>query len=353
MPYQYGASIKGSWVRWGDTGERYYYKAGSAASKAAAFAKASEQRKAIEASKGKQDASPATRSTPEERARRTIAMMKAAGHKFNRRRKTYRIRYPKIIEMEYARKIRGMVSAVYGKAAQLIIDDLPHIEQLHHGDMKLDAAGGDALKRSIRKAEAVIDENLRASVIEQTAVVYAQRVGVYNGNEMTKRFVSKLGVAPVQSEPWLQPKIENWIDSNTALIADIKARQLKKVRDTVRTGLDSGRLTKDMAAEIQGILGEEAAAHATLIARDQIGKLFGDLTKERDQEIGITRFIWRTAGDERVRDSHDALEGQEFTWAEGAEDSQTGETIWPGTAIQCRCTSEPIFDEMQVLEEEQ
>ncbi len=101
---------------------------------------------------------------------------------------------------------------------------------------------------------------------------------------------------------------------------------------------------------------------ARLIARDQVGKLNGRLTKRRSQEAGLDLYRWNTAGDERVRSTHKKLNNKICKWdndtvyADSVADARAGN--WksrsgagmfvgtPGQDIQCRCTSIPIVDDV-------
>lgn len=50
-----------------------------------------------------------------------------------------------------------------------------------------------------------------------------------------------------------------------------------------------------------------------------------------------THYTWRTAGDDRVRHTHAALEGQVFSWTNAPSEGH------PGTAPNCRCWAEPYY----------
>ena len=79
---------------------------------------------------------------------------------------------------------------------------------------------------------------------------------------------------------------------------------------------------------------------ARRIARDQIGKLNAQVNQERQESMGVTRFVWRTMRDDRVRDEHQELEGEVFSW-----DDPPAEGL-PGEDVQCRCYSEPDFSDL-------
>ena len=58
-----------------------------------------------------------------------------------------------------------------------------------------------------------------------------------------------------------------------------------------------------------------------------------DMDANRQQEFGMKKYIWRTAGDDRVRPAHAANEGKVFAWDEGEK---------PGESYNCRCSAEPF-----------
>ena len=86
--------------------------------------------------------------------------------------------------------------------------------------------------------------------------------------------------------------------------------------------------------------------HANLVARDQIQKLSANLNETRQQSAGITKFIWTTQGDDRVRPSHAAINGNEYEWATGAPELGGAK---PSEPVGCRCYSTAIVDADQVL----
>ena len=63
--------------------------------------------------------------------------------------------------------------------------------------------------------------------------------------------------------------------------------------------------------------GNVSTSRATLIARDQVGKLNGALTRARHEAAGIEKYVWSSSKDERVREAHRELDGRTFSWAEG------------------------------------
>lgn len=83
--------------------------------------------------------------------------------------------------------------------------------------------------------------------------------------------------------------------------------------------------------------GNVSESRAELIARDQTLKLNGAIAKANQEASGITRYMWSTSKDERVRPTHRALEGQVFAWASPPPVGH------PGQDFQCRCVAMPVL----------
>jgi len=87
---------------------------------------------------------------------------------------------------------------------------------------------------------------------------------------------------------------------------------------------------------------EVSNSRAQLIARDQVLKLNGQITRQRQMGAGVTHYIWSTSRDERVRPYHEALEGETIAWNDPPEVAP-GRHEHAGMDFQCRCVSLPIL----------
>lgn len=137
-------------------------------------------------------------------------------------------------------------------------------------------------------------------------------------------------------------QIEDWIRQNTDLISTIPNETLAKMKEIVYNGYTSGKTTTKMLKEIQRAY-KVSLKHARLIARDQTAKLNGQIQRHQQLDAGITEYIWCTCGDERVRDSHKALDGKKFSWDNPPLNSD-GRACHPGEDYQCRCIGRPVFN---------
>lgn len=168
----------------------------------------------------------------------------------------------------------------------------------------------------------------------------ASRISSTNQRELGRYMKSLIGLDIVQAEPWLGPFAELFIESNVGLITSIPDRLFGEVRAMVEGAAITGRRPESFARDIEERFGV-SESRAKLIARDQVAKYNGQLTAARQQRLGIKSFIWRTSGDERVRESHQAKEGERYEWQDPPHD-----TGMPGADFQCRCTAEPVLDDL-------
>jgi SPP1 gp7 family putative phage head morphogenesis protein len=133
-----------------------------------------------------------------------------------------------------------------------------------------------------------------------------------------------------------------WIAYNVDLITTIPEDYLNKVNDVIYEGFMSGKTTTRMARDVMSIYGV-SKRRAKFIARDQTAKLNGQIQMAQQLDAGITKYTWYTTGDERVRDSHRALNGKQFSWDDAPLNSD-GRKCHPGEDYGCRCIGSPVFD---------
>lgn len=197
----------------------------------------------------------------------------------------------------------------------------------------------------------VVDDLRDAWVEEFTsrrAAEIIQPIGLsineFQGAQFAKQIKHVTGVDLVRSEGWLGPKIQAFTKENVALIKSIGAQFYPDLEKRLAAGIADGLRQEELADMIEERYGV-AESRAALIARDQVGKFFGDVNEARQAELGITRYTWRTAEDNRVREEHEERDGEVYSWDDPPEDDDFG-PVNPGDAINCRCTAEPLLDDV-------
>lgn len=104
-----------------------------------------------------------------------------------------------------------------------------------------------------------------------------------------------------------------------------------------------GRRADEVAAELLRTE-QVTASRATLIARTEIAKANAAITQARAQYVGATHYIWRTAEDGDVRESHAEMDGKVFRFDDPPYVGGEG-NHGPGEFPNCRCFAEPIIPE--------
>lgn len=146
-----------------------------------------------------------------------------------------------------------------------------------------------------------------------------------------------VGIDVYRAEPWLTPRMNNWIDYNTSLIKSIPTQYIGKVESAIRNGVMQGIASSEIAKEIKRISGV-TSNRARVIARDQISKANNELNEYRQKDLGIDDYKWWTSQDERVRPTHKTKHGKVFKWSNPPSD-----TGHPGHDVLCRCVALPEF----------
>lgn len=163
---------------------------------------------------------------------------------------------------------------------------------------------------------------------------FGEKTEAFNDAKYDDPLMHLLGIGDVSAN--VEASIVNgWVTENVQLVGNMNAQQLGKMETLFLRALRDGSRSAQVRGEVAQIIGTENINRARLIARDQIGKLDGQLTRQKQVEAGVQGYVWRGALDGRERPSHVAREGLKFRWDSPPPDGH------PGQPIQCRCTAEP------------
>lgn len=256
-------------------------------------------------------------------------------------------RFPHGIEREYIAELRRAVRDINKYINDHVVSELSDL--IKQAEKSRDDSATTRLDQTWPQradeliAAAQVFGRRRVSQIDPR--IYGKKVSLYNKRERNRIIRSVLGVDVIAAEPWLADMMTSWVNENRKLIRTIPQRELDDIEGIVQRGLRSGDNISNIRDDIRKRY-NNSEYRARLIARDQIAKLNGQITEQRQTQLGITHAIWVTSGDERVRDSHALLDGTRFSWEEGAGP----DGIFPGQEINCRCISAPdlsgLLDEL-------
>ena len=261
----------------------------------------------------------------------------------------------KTLELTYYRALKAYVATIIELTRQALDKDLPKaitaITALQPTNDRMDEEIDGLIARLKLKIGQLYPDAVIVSMAETAAKSINSKNFKYFG-----QFAEKVaGINPIAHEPWLRAQMETFTRFNVSLIKSIPEEHLRRVESIISVGVQRGRLAKDIATDVAEKF-DIPLNRAKLIARDQTAKFNSSLTRIRQTDLGISQYIWHTAGDERVRGNPDGLypkadpshwdrDGKVFDWNAPPEDGH------PGEPINCRCQAIAVVEPQEPDEE--
>lgn len=207
---------------------------------------------------------------------------------------------------------------------------------------KMDA--GDRARRAkviVERAGRAAADAFRPTELEDVAAKFGRATSKFQREQLNRQAVQAIAIPLVTIEKPITDLIPGFVKRNVSLVKTVADTYQSRMAKEVSKAFETGMTAETLARRLVGI-DDMSDRDAMRIARDQIGKLNADFNQARQESIGVESFIWRTMNDNRVRDSHEDLDGQEFQW-DALPTGDDGEEISPGSEIMCRCYAEPVF----------
>jgi SPP1 gp7 family putative phage head morphogenesis protein len=266
------------------------------------------------------------------------------GDRARRRRKRLpRAAPPRGIAREYARELVALVRKLR-PLVEVVIEQLPGLleeAKRERGDAAREDAVGRRVRELLERMASAATAAIQPTAVEALAQQFALKTSTYQRKQLQKQTRAALGADVFARDPKLTALFEMFAAENAALITNVSQTVVNDVSRLVTRGVSSGRLHRDLARDLRERVGF-GEKRAKLIARDQVGKMYGATNAARQKELGVTHFFWRTSNDERVREEHADLEGERFSYADGGHPDEG----MPGEPILCRCYAEPDFSDI-------
>ncbi len=252
-------------------------------------------------------------------------------------------RYPLGDERDYLRALRTHAEAAILAVERYVLPALPRV--LRQDDLRNTPEGDEGWFESLRRAfmDALGAAAVADGKAQGLAAMVAQRVDKYNKEQFHRLLRRAYGVDVFKAEPGLAKILRPWEAENIGLIKSIPEQYLDTLHGRVVAAVRKGTSLRELTSQIRDTY-DLPRNRAELIARDQIGKLNGDLTRYRQTNIGVEEYDWHGVMDEREREEHVAREGKRFRWDTPPHDGH------PGHAIRCRCWGSPVLPALDDLD---
>lgn len=164
----------------------------------------------------------------------------------------------------------------------------------------------------------------------------------FTRKEFNEQIVSTLGAVPLMNVD-TSATVSLFVQENMILVGTVPRSITESIKSIILRGTRAGTHARQIEKDIGTAVGL-AKKRAKLIARDQVNKLSGDLTRQNHKAAGITKYQWMTSRDERVRSRHANLDGQIFSWDKPPIADKSGARYHPKQAVNCRCDAVPVIN---------
>jgi uncharacterized protein with gpF-like domain len=311
-----------------------------------------------------------------------ISILKAKRRKLNpairkRRSKPTTWLYPKTTEAHYSKAIRAWFRPMKTYVKKYLAE---HSEAILHGDsdtavLRTDATTGRAFNIMVQSLDAWVGQHFsddpqrrRESPVYAGLTDIAKTVFDFNEAQYKKSTKEGLGIDFPINEDWWPDARDQWAYNNYWYLQKYSREWVRSVDNLTERAVTGGWSLSTLTKEIMATDDKMLENKARFLARDQIGKLNGQITQHRMEAAGLSMYIWSTSGDERVRGdpsgfypdaepSHHVMDGKLCRWDDPTVYSEDDGKTWidrpydavklhPGEDFNCRCTALAYWSEI-------
>ena len=245
---------------------------------------------------------------------------------------------PDRIAAEYLRALGPQVRALQ----EILAEFVRNLEKQWPKPEPERADNDQDIRRLVKRTADKLGKAIKAQSIVPIATKYGEATSEFQRAQLAKqaRTAVSIDLRKLSGiDRKIPQQVQRFARENADLITGLGGRLAGDIAKVVEQGTFAGSRWETIAARLaeRGTVTESRAA---LIARDQVGKLYGAVNKQRQENLGVTRYVWRTARDNRVREEHEALEGESFSWNNPPSEGH------PGEPVNCRCYADPDFSEL-------
>jgi SPP1 gp7 family putative phage head morphogenesis protein len=244
-------------------------------------------------------------------------------------------------EDEFSELIQGVYDVLFQNIEKVLKNPFIDPDKI----LITDAFYTDALTARIRRRLLAVIGSM--NFLPSFETTFSQKLGgiaLGINAHQTKGFKKQMGILGIdirQVPPGGTP-VDSFIVENTKRIQSMVQSEIQVVSQIIN---ENPTLTRHQISEKIQARVPSTKAQAGRIARNEVLTLQGSLDEQRQKALGITKFMWNTMGDEKVRDSHAELDGKIFSWDDLPEID--GELVYPKSptvaCINCRCYASPVL----------
>lgn len=205
--------------------------------------------------------------------------------------------------------------------------------------LRADAPGPDP----VTSAQGVLDllsaalrayiEGFPPDLIERIFRKHADRVDLFNRRQIRRAFEPIPGINPIADEA-IEDLLRAALRESVGKITTIRTGLFEEITDTIMAAFARGARPETVAKEIGQRWGV-AASRIKFVVRNELGNLNAKVNERRQVSVGVTHYFWETSKDEKVRPTHQELQGVRIAW------NAPPAVGHPGADFNCRCRPRP------------
>lgn len=281
--------------------------------------------------------------------------------------KTSKRAYPHGIERQYARKLRSFFEPLTTYVEKYINENMEPLLRGDSNNVRLDAIPGDSFRDMIYNLEdwlavympdiSDVPEDFANNVILTSIAKTAEEAKEFGDKEFQKAIEKGIHVNPPVASAWWNDMLKSWAEDNYTLITSNAKKYITQINTLTEQAIVSGKSPSILKEEIKKATQGLSDKHCKLLARDQMGKLNGQISQAQSQELGLELYVWSTSMDDKVRESHAVMEGLLCRYDDATVCSYDNGKTWvdrpsgavqlnPGQDIQCRCVGLAFYPEL-------
>lgn len=217
--------------------------------------------------------------------------------------------------------------------------------------VRLDANAEQELRELFEAVQSQLERLFPDTILaawSRAMVGHVNRVS--KGNIARTAKTVDIDIEPLLHDRGLNPYFQNVVDENVGLIRSIAQSDVPQFKNQLVMAITQDLPSDQIRQMIQDHFGK-SREKARLLAVDQVGKLNGRLDQYRQQQVGGSRYRWRTSKDERVAGnpsgryphatpSHWAREGKTYRWDSPPKGGH------PKQRVRCRCWAEMVIEDI-------
>ena len=234
----------------------------------------------------------------------------------------------------------------------------------------------DSLESELELFIVSLDDQIQAIIestdqgVSVTAYIdkIAESVLSFSSGELARQLKKFLGESFYGGTEWWDVVKKNWMAQVEKRITSSASDFLSSVRQLVYKAVQEDILYTEIVKRIHELGPRLTKTRASFLARDLIGSLHAEITKQMQLTLGIEFYTWQTQADEKVRGrpdglypksipSHWLMEGLICRWDDPTVYSLDLGVTWlprtkkmehvhPGQAYSCRCLARPFLGQI-------